>query len=245
MEICKSFLKKLGRQILNLLCPPRCPICRETVDEAHCLCPNCYGKLNFITHPCCEICGRPFEYAAFNSVVCGSCLKNKPKFSMARSILEYDDFSKQLILSFKHGDRTDLTPILVKFLLLADPKIFENVDMIVPVPQHWARRFKRQYNQASLLGKVLGKQKGISFNPSILRRIKNTESQGHKLRKQREQNVKGVFHVMTPDKIRGKTILVIDDVMTTGATLNECAKVLRRAGAKEVKAITVYRVINL
>ena len=164
---------------------------------------------------------------------------------MARSILEYDDFSKQLILAFKHGDQTHLTPILVKFLTLADPEIFKNVDMIAPVPLHWKRRFRRQYNQSALLGKALGKQKNIPFEPLVLKRIKNTESQGHKHQKQRQLNVKGAFKVIKPNLIFGKTVLLIDDVMTTGATINECAKVLRRAGAKEVKVLTVYRVITL
>ena len=238
-------MKKIECFILNLLCPPRCPICQEAVDKVHCLCPTCYEKLNFITAPCCEICGRPFEYAAFDSVICGACLKKKPKFSMARSILEYDDFSKQLILAFKHGDRTDLTPILAKFLTLADKHIFDDIDMIVPVPLHWTRRFNRQYNQAALLGKALGKLKSISFQPLVLKRVRRTESQGHKHRKQREQNIKGAFKVVKPDIIRDKTVLLIDDVMTTGATLNECAKVLRRSGVKDVKVITVYRVITL
>ena len=164
---------------------------------------------------------------------------------MARSILSYDDFSKQLILAFKHGDRTELTPILGKFLSLADPTLFEGVDIIVPVPLHWTRRFHRMYNQASILGHKLGQIRNIPCATGILKRIRATESQGHKHRKEREANVRKAFIVVKPDRVKGKTILLIDDVMTTGATLNECARILKKSGAKEVKVITLYRVLSL
>jgi len=172
-------------------------------------------------------------------------MKKAPAFSMARSVLEYDDFSKQLILAYKHGDRTNLTPLLVKFLLQAENVIFQNVDMIIPVPLHWTRFWKRRYNQSSLLGKALGKKLGIPCYSNILKRVRMTESQGKKTRQAREKNIKNAFRVARPDAIKGKKILLIDDVMTTGATITECTKILRKAGAKEVKVITLYRVIRL
>jgi len=239
------FLKRLGIWIVNFLYPPICPICGAPVEEAHCLCPECYKHLNFITEPCCRICGRPFEYKGLSDLICGSCMKKAPAFSMARSVLEYDDFSKQLILAYKHGDRTNLTPLLVKFLLQAENVIFQNVDMIIPVPLHWTRFWKRRYNQSSLLGKALGKKLGIPCYSNILKRVRMTESQGKKTRQAREKNIKNAFRVARPDAIKGKKILLIDDVMTTGATITECTKILRKAGAKEVKVITLYRVIRL
>ena len=238
------FFKRFGIFILNLLCPPTCPICQKTVEEAHCLCPECYQKLNFITEPCCQICGRPFEYKGLNDLICGSCLKEKPPFEMARSVLDYDDFSKQLILAYKHGDRTELTPLLVKFLLQADKDIFQDVDAIMPVPLHWTRFLKRRYNQAGLLGNALGKKKNIPFLANGLKRIHPTKSQGKKGRKQRAENIKNAFIVPTPDKIKGKNILLIDDVLTTGATVQECCKILKKAGANKVKVLTLYRVIR-
>ena len=151
------FLKRFGHFLLSILCPPTCPICAESVDEVHCLCPACYSKLNFITQPCCDICGKPFEYAIFDELTCGACLKQKTHFSMARSVLAYDDFSKKLVLAFKHGDHTELNMLFLKFLVQADKAVFQNVDMIIPVPLHWTRRLKRKYNQAGLLGKVVGR----------------------------------------------------------------------------------------
>ncbi|MBR6411845.1 MAG: ComF family protein [Alphaproteobacteria bacterium] len=172
-------------------------------------------------------------------------MKKVPAYSMARSVLEYDDFSKQLILAYKHGDRTDLTPILIKFLLQAESVIFQDVDVIIPVPLHWTRFLKRRYNQSSLLGKALGKKLKIPFSSNLLKRVRMTESQGTKNRRAREKNIKNAFRVPNPDAVRGMKILLIDDVMTTGATLQECAKTLKKAGAKDIKVITLYRVIRL
>ena len=163
---------------------------------------------------------------------------------MARSILVYTDFSKQPVLAFKHGDKPEMAHFLGKLLLQADSDIWENVDCIVPVPLHWTRRLKRKYNQAGLLGEFIGRQKKIPFCPNILIRSKVTESQGHKKKREREKNIKNAFRVTYPDRIRGKSVLLVDDVMTTGSTLNECAKMLKKSGARSVKAITVYRTIS-
>ena len=239
------FLKRFGHFFLNILCPPTCPICSEKVEEAHCLCPDCYSKLNFITKPCCDICGKPFEYAVFDELTCGACLKQKPHFSMARSVLSYDDFSKQLILAFKHADHIELNKLFLKFIIQADKSIFQDIDTIIPVPLHWTRRLKRKYNQAGLLANVLAKHLKISFLPTVLIRTKRTESQGHKKRKDREKNIKNAFFVKNKSAIKGKNILVVDDVMTTGSTLNECARILKKNGAKDIKVLTVYRVSSL
>ena len=240
----KKFLKRTLSGVLNILCPPFCSICKEPVETAHCLCPTCYRQLKFITKPCCQICGRPFEYAGLDLCLCANCMKQKPKFDMARSLLEYDDFSKKLILAFKHGDHTELASLFVKFLCQADSEIFKDIDIVIPVPLHWTRRLKRKYNQAGLLGRLLARQMNFYFNPTVLKRVRRTESQGHKKHNQRIKNVKNAFMVRHPQNIIGKNILLIDDVMTTGSTLNECAKVLHKAGAKTVNALTIYRVLN-
>jgi ComF family protein len=237
-------LHNLFTFILDLLCPPTCPICHQEVETIHTLCCSCYKQLNFITKPCCQICGRPFEYVSSENLICGSCLKQKPPFRLARSILEYDNFSKQLILSYKHGDRTNHIPLFLKFLNLVPSDLYKNVDFIIPVPIHWTRRLKRRYNQAGLLGYALSKKVHIPLRTNILRRIKATASQGHLTPKERQRNIKNAFYVKNPKAVQNKTILIIDDVFTTGLTVNTCAKILRRAGAKEIRILTVYRVLK-
>lgn len=240
MKILHYFITKF----LNLICPPQCPICHKPIEEPHTLCPSCYAKLHFLAKPCCEICGRPFEYVALDTVICGACAKHRPYFSMARAVLSYDSFSKHLILAYKHGDHTELTPLLVKFLRQADKAIFENIDVIVPVPLHWTRALFRRFNQAALLGQALARATHIPFSARLLKRVRHTPSQGHMNQKQREKNVKNAFTVPRQESVKDRRILVIDDVMTTGATLNECARTLLKAGAKEVKVITLYRVLR-
>lgn len=239
-----SLLSTIIKFCLNILCPPVCAICRKEIETAHCLCPECFKKLKFITRPYCKICGRPFEYNAFGDLICGSCME-KPRFDMARSILVYDAFSRQLVLSFKHGDHIELTTLLTKFLLSADPELFSGTDMIIPVPLHRFRLLKRKYNQAGLLCSKLSDKTGIPYCPDILKRIKHTKSQGHLSRQKRHKNLRNAFQVTKTEKISGKTILLIDDVMTSGATLFECAKTLKKSGANKVKVLTLYRVISL
>lgn len=244
LQVKMKILGQIGKMILNWICPPTCPICHRETECAHTFCPECYARLVFITRPCCTRCGRPFEYTPLDSPVCGACLQKKPAFDRARSVLIYDDFSKQPILALKHGDKTELAPLFVRLLAQADPAIFHDIDMIIPVPLHWTRRLKRTYNQAGLLAQGLGRIKQIPFEPCLLKRVRRTPSQGHLHHRQREKNVRGAFAVVRPEKIRGRRILVVDDVMTTGATLNACARTLKRAGAREVRALTVYRVLK-
>ena len=239
-----SLLSTIGRFCLNIICPPVCAICRKEIETAHCLCPECFGQLQFITRPYCQICGRPFEYNAFGDLLCGRCMEKKPPFDMARSVLAYDAFSKQLVLAFKHGDHTELTPLFGKFLLSADPALFTGTDMILAVPLHRFRLMKRKYNQAGLLCRKLASHTGIPYFPDILKRVKATKSQGHLSRRKRQENLRNAFRVNAPAKVAGKVVLLIDDVMTTGTTVSGCAKALKKAGAKSVKVLTLYRVVS-
>lgn len=239
-----SLLSTILTFCLNLLCPPACPICRKEVETPHCLCPNCFGQLRFITQPYCKICGRPFEYNAFGDLICGSCMEKSPCYDMARSVLIYDDFSKQLVLAFKHGDHTELAPLFGKFLMSADPDLFQETDIIAAVPLHRLRMVKRKYNQAGLLCRKVSRHTGIPYHPNLLKRVKATKSQGHLSHQKRQENLKNAFQITHATKVSGKTVLLIDDVMTTGTTVSECTKALKKAGAKSVKVLTLYRAIS-
>ena len=237
-------LRRLISWLIRLILPPVCPVCEAVVDEPHMLCSNCFRKLNFITKPYCVKCGRPFEFDVKGDMTCASCLKTEPPYHVARSVFVYDDGSKELILPFKHADRTDLTQVLSIFMLQNHKDLIEKADIIIPVPLYITRLLKRRYNQAALLAKRLAKETHSKYDPMILYRKRSTISQGHMSAKKRAENVKGAFAVRYLDRLKGKKVLLVDDVMTTGATVCECSKVLLKAGAVQVDVLTVARVTH-
>ncbi len=238
-------MKKFLDLILNFLIPPVCPICLERVEVVHTLCPKCFSKLKFITHPCCEICGYPFEFDLDGEHVCGRCLKDPPAYHHARALFVYNDASKSLILPFKHGDRMELAQLFVKLLAQNYADIIKENDVIIPVPLHIRRLVKRKYNQSALIAQPLARKFKKIYLPTTLKRVRATPSQGHLTALERKKNVANAFMVKYPAKIKGKNVLLVDDVMTTGATVNECAKVLLKAGAKQVDVLTICRLANI
>ena len=230
------------QKVLNFLLPPHCPICQKQIMDNHAVCGECFGKLSFISGAVCEKCGRPLPYK--EAKICANCLKKSPLYHRALSVLKYNESSKTLILPFKHADAIELTPLLVQWMDKQGQSLISNCDCILPVPLHITRLFKRKYNQSALLAKRLAKIYHKSYLPSVLIRVKHTESQGHMNSKQRQKNVKNAFKIQKADKIKDKNVLLIDDVMTTGATVNECTKVLLKAGAKQVDVLTLARVVK-
>ena len=230
---------------IDLLLPPRCPCCGQVVQTKHSLCATCFEKIDFISAPYCKICGMPFETQAdiTKNYICPACAHKKPITRMNRSAILYNEFAQKTVLAFKFGDRTDLTKIFAKWMLAASFDILKDgVDLIVPVPLSYLRLLKRRYNQSALLAKELSLLTGIEKNFSALVKIKNTKPQSLLKSNARLKNVKGAYKVKHPQSIKGKKILLIDDVMTTGSTLNECAKTLLKAGALSVDTLTLARV---
>lgn len=238
-------MKRILRPLLDLLLPPLCPSCRAMVAEPGSLCPDCWKGMDFLARPFCQRCGLPFSFDAGDgeALVCAACLDDPPPWREARSVLRYNDASKGLILAFKHADRTDLAPALARWMSRAGAELMERSDLIVPVPLHWLRLFQRRFNQSALLAQALGKIARKPVAPDLLARTRRTASQGHLKRSERFGNVKGAFAVRKGQlsAIQGKTVLLIDDVLTSGATAKECAKTLLKAGAKEVDMLTVAR----
>lgn len=231
--------------ILNYLLPPRCLKCGKVLTEDSGLCSDCFNEISFISQPYCRKCGHPFEDAPANKqMLCGNCLKKKSSpFRLSRSAFRYDEASKPLVLSFKFQDKTENAVVLAKMMYVAGHDIWEQgVDIIVPIPLHYARLIKRRYNQASLLAKQLEKLSKIKVDYDSVVRHKHTRPQVEFSGHQRVKNVHGVFSVKHPEKLKGKRVLLIDDIMTTGSTLKECAIAMKKAGAKSVDTLTVARV---
>lgn len=233
------------QNLINSFLPPRCIKCGVIIGDDDGLCSQCFNEVNFISAPYCQKCGHPFEEApSGKKLLCGTCLKKKKTpFRLSRSAVHYDDASKNLILSFKFMDRTDNAKTLARWLNLAGQDIWkEGVDLIMPIPLHYTRLVKRRYNQSGLLAAELTKLCKIPVDYTSVVRHKKTRPQVEFSGIERVKNVKGVFSIKHPEKIKDQRIVLIDDVMTTGSTLKECALALKKAGAKSVDTLTVARV---
>jgi len=231
---------------INSLCdlffPKRCDLCGEFVDTSG-LCKDCWKKIRWISDPKCIICGLPFDTAVHS--VCASCLKNKPYFDRAVSVFEYNDDFKKIIIGFKHYDSTNIAHRLAMWMYRSAEEYINVADVIVPVPIHFSKRLIRKYNQSEILAQIIS---GISFKiyePRILVKSKKTRQQEGLTGDRRRRNVIGSFSIndMHIDAIKNKHVVLVDDVFTTGSTVNECSKILKKYGAKTVTVVTVAMVV--
>jgi ComF family protein len=230
--------------ILDLLFPPLCMACRVPV-AAPGLCGPCWSGVTFLDGPACGRCGLPFPVALGEESLCAACLARPPAFDSARAILAYDEKSRGAILALKHADRLDLVPGFARWLARAGRQALARGEVIVPVPLHRVRLWRRRYNQAAELARRLGREQGIGVAPLALVRTRSTQSQGVMVSaRARRRNVLGAFRVPDPAFVAGRRVLLVDDVMTTGATAEACARALRRAGAAEVHVLALARVVR-
>jgi len=236
--------RTIGFRAIDAILPPRCLNCDEIVERNGTLCSSCWEAVDFIAPPYCVRCGLPFEFETHRESVCGACSAEPPDFDRARSVMRYGDRSRGLVLRFKHADRTEGAAAFANWMARAGGELLTDCDLIVPVPLHWARLFKRRYNQAALMVNALGELTGAKVDSGLLLRVKATPSQGRLSRAGRERNVASAFRVR-PSKanwLRGRRVLLVDDVLTTGATVSACSRALKRAGAAGVDVLILARV---
>jgi ComF family protein len=240
-------LKRLAVTALDLLLPPR------SLDGADSgpasvhwpgLTPAAWSKIAFIEAPACDGCGAAFEYDLGEGARCAACLRAPAAFDRARAACVYDEHVRGLILGFKHGDRTDLAALFARWIARSAADILPTVDAVVPVPLHRWRLLKRRYNQAAEIARPLARRAGIAYLPQALARTRATPVQGHRGAEDRRRNVEGAFVVPPASRRRleGRRLLLIDDVLTTGATLEGCALALKAAGAASVDVAVIARV---
>jgi ComF family protein len=237
-------VKQFLNMLLDVILPPICHICRSFIPNAGALhiCPTCRERLPLVASPLCSICGIPF-IGTGGDHRCGACLTHPPHFDTARARYLYEGPIRDLIHSFKYSQLTHLRHPLALLALEGVSGLVSEHDphLIVPVPLHRSRLRQRGFNQAALLGRVLSRRLSLPMLPDALVRIRPTEPQIKLSAAERRTNVKGAFTVKRPALIAGKRILLLDDVMTTGSTMDECAKELKKAGADGVIAATIAR----
>lgn len=228
---------------LDIIFPPQCLVCRARVTAHGTLCTGCWGEIKFIAAPYCACCGLPFEFSLGEEALCGECIKERPPFSRARTAFCYDEHSSKLVTALKFSDQLHLAAIYGKWLDKAGKELILSSDVIVPVPLHWRRFIRRRYNQSALLAQALAKQTGLTVLEDGLTRRKHTTPQTGLSREQRQKNLRGAFviHNHHKDTIKGKSVLLVDDVMTTGSTIHQCSKTLLKGGAASVNVLTLAR----
>jgi ComF family protein len=241
-------LRGAVRVAVDGLLPPRCPKCGVTVAAAAgdgaMLCAGCWPTIAFLGPPLCACCGLPFPHGgAVADLLCGACLRQPPPFDRARSVMRYDEASRDLVLGFKHADRLHTAPAFGRWMARAGGELLQDADLLMPVPLHWTRLFRRRYNQAALLAHAIREVAGgrPPVAPDWLLRRRRTISQGDLGAAARERNVRGAFALRSGRRVGGLRVVLVDDVLTTGATVAECARVLKRAGAARVDVLTLAR----
>ncbi|MDY0882476.1 ComF family protein [Dongia soli] len=230
---------------MDAVLPPRCLKCGALVEAQGSLCMTCWPQLRLLAPPCCTCCGYPFE-SDLEVALCAACMAQPPRYARARSVLAYDEGSRDLILAFKHADRGDLTMPFARWMARAGAELLAEADLIAPLPLHWRRLLFRRYNQAALLATAIGRIAGRPVMPDLLRRHRATPKQGHLSRSARRRNVQGAFRLSEKHEsmIAGKRLLLIDDVITTGATVESCARILLDRGAAAVDVLALAQVIR-
>jgi ComF family protein len=236
----------LGRRLIDTVLPPLCLGCGEIVATPGTLCATCWPSFSFIAAPQCACCGTPFAEDLGAEAQCVSCLKRPPRFRRARAALVYDDRSRRLVLPLKHGDRTYLARACGEWMARAGAELLADADLIAPVPLHWRRLFTRRYNQALLLARTAARHSSARLAPELLSRHRWTGSQAGLAAKERRSNVREAFEVHPRWRavLDGKTVLLVDDVLTTGATVEACIRALERGGAAHVDVLTLARVVR-
>jgi len=235
-----------GRLLLDTLLPPQCLSCRALVDRPGQLCAKCWSGIDFIAGACCAACGLPFDYDVGAGALCGACARRRPRYDRARAVFRYDEHSRGLVLRFKYADQLEGAPSYGAWLARAGAELVREADLIAPVPLHRWRLLRRRFNQSAVLAHALGRQAGKPVTADLLLRTRATPSQGGLNFRQRRRNVRNAFAVRPTRAalVRGRRVLLVDDVLTTGATVEACARALLAAGASGIDVVVLARVVR-
>ena len=234
-----------SRAALDALYPPTCLACRAAVDGHGALCAECWRKMRFIERPFCDRLGTPFEQDLGPGLLSLQAIADPPVFARARAVARFEDGpARRLVHRLKYSDRGELARPMGRWMARAGAELLVEADAVTPVPLHRLRLWKRRFNQAAALARVIAAQAGKPYEPLLLQRVKATRSQVGLSRAQRADNMQGAFRAAPEASLRGHRIVLVDDVLTSGATANAAARALLRGGAAQVDLIIFARVVT-
>lgn len=240
-----SVARSVSKLALDVALPTLCVACREPVSGEG-VCAACWAQLSFIAPPYCARLGIPFVYDPGPGLLSMEAIAAPPAYQRARAAVRYDDTAKTLVHSLKYQDRTDLAPVMGRWMARAGQELLSEADVLVPVPLHWRRSWSRRFNQSGLLARSIENETGVPLAGDALRRVKRTQQQVGLTKSERAENVQGAFKV-PPEKqaaIAGRHVVLVDDVLTSGATVDACARALLRAKARQVDVLVFARVVE-
>ena len=242
---CREAWTHAARLALDIALPTLCVACREPVHGEG-VCASCWANLSFIAKPCCPRLGIPFVYDPGPELLSMEAIANPPAYQRARAAVRYDEVARTLVHALKYQDRTDLAPIMGRWMARAGSELLADADLLIPVPLHWRRGWSRRYNQSGALARAIERHSGVKLRGDVLRRVRATEQQVGLSRSERASNVQGAFKVSAArlSEIAGRRAFLIDDVLTTGATVDACARALLRAKAAQVDVLVFARVVD-
>ncbi len=237
-----SILKGAVRPALDYALPPRCPGCGVIVEADDAFCLTCWSGMRFLGEPCCARCGVPFEHERGGEAACGACLAAPPPFDTARAVLAYGDIARKVALKLKYGRRVGLARLVARHMARRLPTL-DAPPLIVPVPLHRWRLWWRGFNQSALIAEHLGKACGLPVDKHALLRVRATQPLRSMQARQRAKAVAGAFALAKGHELKGRAVLLIDDVHTSGATAAACARALKRGGASSVHLLCWARAL--
>ncbi len=240
-----AFAARFARAALDALYPPTCLDCRAATEAHGALCARCWSAMRFIERPFCERLGTPFEQDLGEGLLSPQAMADPPVFARARAVARFEDGpARKLAHRLKYSDRAELARPIGRWMARAGADLLAEADLLAPVPLHPLRLWRRRFNQAALLAREVSREIGKPCNVGALLRVKATRSQVGLSRAQRAENVQGAFRVADGAPVRGLNVVLIDDVLTSGATANAASRVLLRAGVSRVDVLVFARVVT-
>jgi ComF family protein len=235
-----AVVRSCARSALDFALPPRCAACGTIVADVHSFCPDCWRQVEFLGEGGCGCCGLPLQ--STEQTTCARCLAQPPRIARTRAAVAYDELSRSLAIRLKYGRKVAIARTMAHYMA---PLVKPPGDaLLIPVPLHRTRLWSRGFNQSALVARELSRRLQVPADPLLLRRIRRTPPLKGMSPLQRRKTVAGAFRVKDKAAIAGKTIVLIDDVLTTGSTAEACARALKRAGAARVELVSWARVVK-